>query len=79
MTAALDQFKEKYAGTLVGKCFVLSVIAAAQGWSVRGRNPSDLVYHSDTWVGIKRRIGNCRTGGCRCGDNIVLYMDHVAR
>jgi uncharacterized membrane protein len=30
MTAALDRFKEKYAGTLVGKCFVLSVIAVAQ-------------------------------------------------
>ena len=28
MTAVLDQFKQKYAGTLVGKCFVLAVIAA---------------------------------------------------
>jgi hypothetical protein len=28
MTAVLDRFKQKYAGTLVGKCFVLAVIAA---------------------------------------------------
>ncbi|WP_336328726.1 hypothetical protein [Halovenus sp. HT40] len=28
MTAALDRFKQKYAGTLIGKCFVLAVIAA---------------------------------------------------
>jgi len=27
ITAALDRFKQKYVGTLVGKCFVLTVIA----------------------------------------------------
>ncbi|MXR52600.1 hypothetical protein GRX03_13415 [Halovenus sp. WSH3] len=28
MTAALERFKQKYAGTVVGKCFVLTVTGA---------------------------------------------------